>query len=87
MKRQFEGFERVGRQISTERAVRGCFDKRTYDTKNQARDHGKRAEKTHNNPPMEPYKCHVCGLWHLTSLRKEQQAQARRKDWKKGQPK
>lgn len=84
MKRQFEGFNRVGRQISVERATRGCFDKRTYESKNKARDHAKRGEKLHGNQPTEPYKCHICGLWHLTSIPKKVQAKSRRRDWVMG---
>lgn len=84
-----KGFERVGRSISVERAVRGCFEKKVFDSRNHARDWAARSLKRHGGDTRgtEPYRCHVCGKWHLTSLPKAAQAQARAKDWKKGTPK
>jgi hypothetical protein len=76
-----KGLERVGRDIQPDRAARGCFDKKTFDSRNQARDHAIRGEKLNGNQPQEPYRCHICGLWHLTSLDKQGRAKARRRDW------
>ncbi len=81
-------FERVGRDIPVERAVRGCFDKKVFDSRNAARDWAAGSKKRFGEASRgnEPYRCHVCGKWHLTSLSKEAQAKARAKDWKKGPP-
>lgn len=75
-------FDRMGRSITVERAQRDCFDKKVFEGRNQARDWAARAQKRHDNPDQQPYRCHVCGKWHLTKLPKEAQAGARAKDWK-----
>lgn len=76
------GLDRVGRQIPVERAIRGCFDKKTFESRNKARDWSKRKQKKFPDTATEAYKCHVCGMWHLTSLNKKNQRIARAKDWK-----
>lgn len=76
-----QGVERLGRNIPTDRAVRGCFDKKTFENRNRARDHAKRGEKLKGNSPQEPYRCHICGEWHLTTLDKQGRAKARQRDW------
>lgn len=86
MKREFEGFERVGREIPVDRAVSGCFEKKPFDSRNQARDWAARGTKLYGHAASEPYKCHICGRYHLTSLDKTKQAKARARDWKGAKP-
>lgn len=67
-----DGIERVGRDIAPERAERGCFKKRVFDTRNEARDWQIRNMKRHpDNKPAHPYRCGVCGHWHLTTQPKK----------------
>lgn len=82
MRREHEGFERVGREIPVDRAVSGCFEKKTFDSRNEARDWSARKAKKYPSTARNPYHCHICGLWHLTSLPKTKQAKARARDWK-----
>lgn len=79
-------FERIGRDIPVERAVRGCFDKKVFKSRNEARDWAAGSKKRFGDASLgtQPYRCHICGNWHLTKLPKDAQAQARAKDWKKG---
>ncbi len=76
------GIERLGRDISIERAKRGCFEKKMFHTKNQARDWAIVGQKKHGNAATEPYRCHLCGHWHLTKLPKDAQGKARARNWK-----
>lgn len=81
MKREHEGFDRIGREIPVDRAVAGCFNKKPFDSKNSARDWAARGKKKYGHCAEDPYKCHICGRWHLTSLNKDKQAKARARDW------
>lgn len=81
MKREFQGFQRVGREIPVARAINGCFEKKPFESRNAARDWAARGRKKYGNTASEPYRCHICGLWHLTSLPKTKQAKARARDW------
>ncbi|MGE0349825.1 hypothetical protein [Hydrogenophaga sp.] len=76
------GMERLGRDISIERAKRGCFQKKMFKTRNQARDWAIVGQKKHGNAATEPYRCHLCGHWHLTKLPKNAQGKARARNWK-----
>lgn len=76
-----QGFDRIGRQIGADRAQAGCFDKKRFDSRNKARDFAKRGEKVHGNQPSEPYKCHICGAWHLTTQSKPGRVKSRARDW------
>lgn len=77
-----KGIERLGRDITMERAQRGCFGKKPFDSRNAARDWSKVGVKMFGNAATEPYHCHVCGRWHLTKLDKQGQSVARAKNWK-----
>jgi len=83
-----KGFERVGRSIPVERAMRGCFDKKVFDSKNQERDWAAGSKKRFGEASRgtEPYHCHVCGKWHLTKLSKQGQSAARARNWKGAEP-
>lgn len=77
-----KNIERLGRQITVERAQRGCFDKKMFQTRNQARDWAIVGAKKYGNSALEPYRCHLCGHWHLTKLPKNAQGAARARNWK-----
>lgn len=70
MKREFEGFERIGRQISVDKAKRMCLDKKPFESRNEARDFSIRGHNRHGHTAQKPYKCHVCGKFHLATVRK-----------------
>jgi hypothetical protein len=76
------GMERIGRNFSPETAHRMCLDKRKFESKNEARDFAIRGKKLHGNNSTDPYRCNLCGGWHLTSLDKETSAKSRRRNWK-----
>lgn len=61
------GFDRIGREVSLEKAKRSCLDKRRYDSRTDARD--KAARQFKSNPEhgiQRPYRCTLCGGYHLT---------------------
>jgi hypothetical protein len=62
------GFERIGRTVTVETAQRGCFGKVRYDSRNAARDKNtKYRKKFPGTPPQRPYRCGLCGGFHLTT--------------------
>lgn len=62
------GFDRIGRTVTVEAAKRQCLDKRRYDSRNAARDRAAHiAKKFKDSKPQRPYRCTLCGDWHLTS--------------------
>lgn len=62
------GFDRIGRTVTVETAHRGCFAKVIYESKNHARDASRHiARKKPEWPPLRPYRCTLCGHFHLTS--------------------
>lgn len=62
------GFERIGRTVTLEAAHRSCLDKKKYTNKNKARDSAARNRRLRpESLPQRPYRCTLCGNWHLTS--------------------
>jgi len=62
------GFDHIGASISIVAAQRMCLDKRRFDSKNEARDFGKRGNKAFGYSSRSVYKCLICGHFHLSSL-------------------
>ena len=63
-------FERIGRDVTIEKAHRSCLDKVRYDSRNQARDRSRHLRKKYpDSSPTRPYRCTICGGWHLASIR------------------
>lgn len=53
-----------------EHAHKGCFNKRTFETRKEAKRFckGKHPQAPKRlNPNLKPYCCSVCGLYHVTS--------------------
>jgi hypothetical protein len=61
------GFDRIGHDVTIEHAKRSCLDKRKYDGRNEARNEAVKLAKRHGTPKMRPYRCTLCGGFHLTS--------------------
>lgn len=62
------GFERIGRTVSVETAQKMCFGKVRYDSRNKARDRATKIRKKYpDSPSQRPYRCTLCGDFHLTS--------------------
>lgn len=62
------GIERIGRTVTVEFAQRSCLDKVRYPSRNAARDRAARLRtKYPNSQPLRPYRCTLCGDFHLTS--------------------
>lgn len=62
------GFERIGRTVTVETAQKGCFDKVRYDSRNAARDKATKFRKMFPDEPRQrPYRCTLCGDFHLTT--------------------
>ena len=76
-----QGIERLGRNFTPETAHRMCMNKKVFDSRNKARDFAIRGKKLYWNSSTTPYKCGLCGGWHLTSLDKEASAKARKRKW------
>lgn len=60
---------RVGTGITVDpnsiHAIRGCSGKHWYPTRSEAKAAMKRVKNLYGK--QEPYRCLVCGHWHLTS--------------------
>jgi hypothetical protein len=63
------GFDRIGREVSEQQARRGCFEKRRFATRNQARDRAAQLAKKPQTPPLFHYRCNLCHGFHLTSTK------------------
>lgn len=62
------GFERIGHTVTVETAQKGCFGKVRYASRNAARDKAtKFRKKFPGTPPQRPYRCTLCGDFHLTT--------------------
>lgn len=62
------GFERIGRTVTVEAAQKACFGKVRYDSRNAARDKATKYRKRYPEaPPQRPYRCTLCGDFHLTT--------------------
>jgi hypothetical protein len=62
------GFERIGFTVTVETAQKGCFGKVRYYSRNAARDKAtKYRKKFPETPPQRPYRCILCGDFHLTT--------------------
>lgn len=60
------GFERIGRTVTIEHAHRSCLDKVGYSNRNDARDNAAKIARKFKSKPMRPYRCTLCGGFHLT---------------------
>ena len=60
-------FDKLGVAISVSKARKMCFNKKSFDTRNDARDYGRRGLKKYGNAATIPYKCPLCGHFHLTT--------------------
>lgn len=69
MRKGMAHIERLGRSITPARAQRMCFDKRQFPTKNEARDFSQRGARKYGNCAQEPYKCGLCGKFHLATVK------------------
>lgn len=62
------GFERIGRSVTVGQAKRKCLDKIRYTSRNKARDTAARKANAHPEwATLSPYRCTLCGGWHLTT--------------------
>lgn len=68
---------KLGKEIPVHRAEKQCFQKKLFMTKNKARDWGIHMQKTYGGALQAPYKCPVCGNYHLTSQTPEETAEVR----------
>lgn len=60
--------ENIGRTVTVEHAKRSCLDKKHYASRNDARDSAaKMARKFRDSTRLRPYRCTLCGGFHLTS--------------------
>lgn len=74
--------QRLGKDFTAATAQRQCFQKKLFHSRNAARDFNARMEATlQDHKPQTPYRCQICGEWHLTSLTKEASAFSRRRNW------
>lgn len=64
-----KGMDRLGRSITPARAQRMCLEKRQFHTRNQARDFSLRGEKKYGRSEQEPYRCGLCGKFHLATVK------------------
>lgn len=58
--------EGLGRTITPREARRKCWDKLVFGARTAARDAAKKAER--RGIYLSPYRCQLCGEWHLTSM-------------------
>ncbi|HET8744301.1 MAG TPA: hypothetical protein VFM98_01760 [Ramlibacter sp.] len=71
------GFERIGRTVSLERAKRSCLDKRAYKSRNEARDFAARNRKKYGETADQPYRCTICGKFHLATRKAKRKTRAK----------
>lgn len=64
------GMERLGREVSAARGKRMCLEKRQFLTSNAARDFSIRGTKRYEHTTQKPYKCGLCGKFHLATVTK-----------------
>ncbi len=77
--------QRLGKDFTLATAQRSCFDKKPFDSRLAARDFNARLGKAMpDRSSQTPYRCKVCGMWHLTSLNKEASAATRRRNFAGG---
>lgn len=65
------GMELLGREISPELGKRMCLDKKQFYTRNEARDFASRGFRQLDHTHQKPYKCRLCGYFHLTTVSKK----------------
>lgn len=74
--------QRLGKDFTAATAQRSCFEKKPFDSRLAARDFNARLAKAIPlRNPQTPYRCQVCGLWHLTSLDKQASVESRRRNF------
>lgn len=77
------GYDALGRTVTPQQAHRACWDKRSFPGRPAARDAASKALKYKDGPQhLHPYRCHLCGLWHLTSM--DDEAIQRMRDSRRG---
>jgi hypothetical protein len=78
------GMDRIGRDITPERARRSCLDKVRYDSRNEARDRAVfLLKKYQNSRPMKPYRCALCSGFHLASIKTKGKDPGKTRDMRK----
>jgi hypothetical protein len=65
-----DGYDKLGVAISVSKAKKMCFNKKSFDTRNDARDYGRRGVKLYGDAATITYKCPLCGHFHLTTRQK-----------------
>lgn len=77
----------LGKVYTMATAQRACFDKKRFHSRTAARDfNAKLGKGMPERKPQTPYKCPVCGEWHLTSMSKEASAEVRRRNFSGAKP-
>jgi hypothetical protein len=62
------GMERIGRTVTLEVAKRSCLDKKSFPSRNDARDAAAKNGKRFGPAAAKYwYRCTLCSGWHLTS--------------------
>lgn len=64
------GMDLLGREIPMTKAKRMCLDKRQFETRNEARDFAIRGFRQLAHTRQKPYRCRLCGKFHLSTIRK-----------------
>lgn len=73
------GFDRIGHTVTVEHAKRSCLDKARYDSRNAARDRAAYfARRFPDQAPQRPYRCTLCGDFHLTTKKQDGRGKAHR---------
>lgn len=55
----------------SEKEIKNCKKKVSYDTKNKARNAAGKASRRFQINKLYPYHCKICGKYHLTSQKPE----------------
>jgi hypothetical protein len=72
-----KGMDKLGLDISAENAKRQCLAKKAFPNKNKARDWSSANSKRYGWAPTTPYKCDLCGKYHLSSILSDEKASMR----------
>jgi len=62
--------DRLGFEVPAAKGRRMCLEKRQFLTKNAARDFSIKGVKHYDNSVQQPYRCGLCGKFHLATVRK-----------------
>lgn len=67
-----KGMDKLGVVIALPQAQKMCLTKKRFLTKNEARDWGIHIAKKHGCALQHPYRCELCGKYHVSGLPKEE---------------